>query len=65
MPDQPNLLLIFTDQQRWDTLRAYGNTAGGLPYTVLVSPAGEVLFSRAGTLPEREAEQLILEHLSD
>lgn len=48
-----------------DLMRAYGNTAGGLPYTVLVSPAGEVLFSRAGTLPEREAEQLILKYLSE
>ncbi len=48
-----------------DLMRAYGNTAGGLPYTVLVSPAGEILFSRAGTLPEREAEHLILKHLAD
>ncbi len=48
-----------------DLMRAYGNTAGGLPYTVLVSPAGEVLFSRTGTLPEREAEQLILKYLSE
>jgi thiol-disulfide isomerase/thioredoxin len=48
-----------------DLMRAYGNTAGGLPYTVLVSPAGEVLFSRAGPLPQREAESLILEHLPD
>ena len=46
-------------------MRAYGNITGGLPYTVLVSPAGRVLFSRAGTLPEREAEQLILEYLAD
>ena len=48
-----------------ELMRVYGNTAGGLPYTVLVSPAGEVLFSHAGTLAEREAEQLILKHLSD
>ncbi len=23
--EKPNLILIFTDQQRWDTLQAYGN----------------------------------------
>ena len=26
MPDRPNLLLIFTDQQRADTMRCYGNS---------------------------------------
>ncbi len=25
MPEQPNILLIFTDQQRWDTIHALGN----------------------------------------
>ena len=26
MQEKPNILMIFTDQQRWDTLAAYGNT---------------------------------------
>ena len=25
MPDKPNLVFIFSDQQRFDTLRCYGN----------------------------------------
>ena len=25
MPMRPNLLFIFTDEQRWDTLLCYGN----------------------------------------
>lgn len=26
MPDKPNLLFIFTDEQRFDTMACYGNT---------------------------------------
>ena len=26
MQEKPNILMIFTDQQRWDTLASYGNT---------------------------------------
>jgi arylsulfatase A-like enzyme len=25
MPDRPNLVFIFSDRQRFDTMRAYGN----------------------------------------
>ena len=25
MPDRPNLVFVFSDQQRYDTLRCYGN----------------------------------------
>ena len=25
MPKQPNILFVFTDQQRWDTIHAAGN----------------------------------------
>ena len=31
MSDQPNLLFIFTDEQRYDTLAAYGNTHLAMP----------------------------------
>lgn len=25
MPEQPNILFVLTDQQRWDTIHAAGN----------------------------------------
>jgi len=31
-PDRPNLLFIFTDEQRFDTLAAYGNTRIEMPH---------------------------------
>lgn len=32
MPDQPNVLVIFTDEQRYDTLACYGNTKIQMPH---------------------------------
>lgn len=32
MPERPNFLLITTDQQRWDSLGAYGNPVGATPH---------------------------------
>jgi thiol-disulfide isomerase/thioredoxin len=34
--------------------KAMGNAAGGLPFTVLVSPKGEILQRKLGRLPEAE-----------
>ncbi|MBC7237092.1 MAG: sulfatase-like hydrolase/transferase, partial [Chloroflexi bacterium] len=29
--NRPNILVFFTDQQRWDTVGAYGNSLGLTP----------------------------------
>ena len=39
MPDAPNILLIMTDQQRWDTLRCYG-------YDHMITPNVDALAAR-------------------
>ncbi|MBD0378759.1 sulfatase family protein [Paenibacillus sedimenti] len=42
MSTKPNLLLIFTDQQRWDTLGAYGNRAIHTPHLDRLAQEGAV-----------------------
>jgi len=42
---------------------AYGNRVGGLPYTVIVSRSGEIVFSRWGRLHGPEAEKQLLRWL--
>jgi len=46
-----------------DVGRAYGNRLGGLPFTVLVGPDGNVVHRHAGPLDEATAESLITELL--
>lgn len=42
MKTQPNLLLIFTDQQRWDTLGVYGNKTIQTPHLDRLAQEGAV-----------------------
>ena len=42
MKDKPNILMIFTDQQRWDTLAAYGNTTIHTPNLDRLAQQGAV-----------------------
>ncbi len=39
--------------------RALGNTAGALPYTVVISPAGKVLLRHLGRLPRAQLEAIL------
>ena len=32
MPDRPNVVFIFSDQQRYDTLACYGNSSMQVPH---------------------------------
>ena len=41
MPEAPNILLVMTDQQRWDTLRCYG-------YEHMITPNVDALAARIG-----------------
>jgi hypothetical protein len=38
---------------------------GGVPYTVLISPAGEVLYRSQGAMNVLEVKRAILKHLPD
>ena len=42
-----------------EVTRMYGNTSGGLPYTVVIDRAGTVVATREGALTRPEAEALI------
>lgn len=42
---------------------ALGDTQGGLPFSVLIAPAGEVLYTQAGEFSREELKELIEKHL--
>lgn len=44
---------------------ALGDTLGGLPFSVLISPAGEILHRQSGEFSEQELNQLIEKHLAN
>jgi thiol-disulfide isomerase/thioredoxin len=46
-----------------EVARRYGNASGGLPYTVVVDPAGTVVATHAGALTRPEAEALVSPYL--
>ena len=62
MPDHPNILFIFTDQQRADTMACYGNDLIGVPNLTHIShinPAWHAVISNIGDHCSR-----IVEHSS-
>ena len=48
MPDQPNILFIFSDQQRWDSVGCYGQSLPTTPHLDAMAAEG-VRFERAFT----------------
>jgi peroxiredoxin len=46
-----------------EVMGAYGNKSGGLPFTVLISPAGKIVARHPGVLDEAAATALIEELL--
>lgn len=67
--DRPNILLIFTDQQRWDTLAAYGNehirtpnldrlAAQGAVFDTAITPCPMCLPARTCTMTGLSAGKL-------
>jgi len=51
------------DTEAAAAMTALGDTEGGLPFSVLVSPAGEVLGRHVGDFTESELKRLIETHL--
>lgn len=59
-----NLLFNFNDPA--EGIEAFGTDwSGGVPYTVLLSPEGEVLYRVQGTINPIEVRRTILKHLPD
>ena len=55
----------FIGQPGIATLAAQlGNTTGGLPYTAIVSPSGDVLFQHPGELTQKILEQALINALN-
>jgi peroxiredoxin len=60
---QMNYPSLHSEREALELARVYGNTVGGLPYTVLVGRDGKVLKLHQGILHEDEARALIERHL--
>jgi thiol-disulfide isomerase/thioredoxin len=56
--------VLVADAGGLDLVRALGNTAGGLPYTVFVDRQGEAEKSKLGALKQAELEGLLREMLA-
>lgn len=48
-----------------DMMRRYGDAAGAIPYSVLLSPDGEVLASHLGAFSKTQLSELLDRHLED
>jgi peroxiredoxin len=55
-----NYPLLLADDSVYGLMAAYGNSQGGLPYSVLIQPNGEVVANRIGAYEEQELEALLL-----
>jgi peroxiredoxin len=53
-------LLIAGDWQGFHLAKSLGNTMGAIPYTVVVNPAGQVIFHHAGQLSVNALEKILL-----
>lgn len=56
-----NYPMLLADDGTFALMTAYGNSTGGLPYSVLIRPDGRVATVRLGIFEEEELERLILE----
>ena len=59
-----NYPLLLADDSVYGLMTAYGNTQGGLPYSVLIRPDGRVAATHIGAYEEQELEALLLTLLS-
>jgi thiol-disulfide isomerase/thioredoxin len=62
-----NRNLLFNGNDAADIMPAFGDTGwnGGAPFTVLIGPAGEVLYKTQGGMNALELKRAILKHLPD
>jgi len=56
-----NYPLLMADDNTFALMTAYGNSTGGLPFSVLIRPDGQIAKIRLGIFEETDLEQLILE----
>ena len=78
-PDEQNFVLAFLEKQHAinrnlqfagadtaDAVAAFGSDwKGGVPYTVLIAPKGEVLFKSQGGMDPLAVKRALLKHLPD
>jgi peroxiredoxin len=54
-----NYPLLLADDGTFALMDAYGNTSGGLPYSVLIRPDGRIAAVKIGAYGEKELEELV------
>lgn len=55
-----NYPLLLADEGTYELMAAYGNRSGGLPYSILIGPTGQVAGVKLGAYREAELEKAIL-----
>jgi peroxiredoxin len=56
---QINYPLLLADDSVFELMTAYGNGKGGLPYSVLIRPDGQIAATKLGAYEEKELETLL------
>lgn len=54
-----NYPLLVGEEPVMALMREFGNTHGGLPFTVVLGPTGKILHTRQGEWPRAEAEAVL------
>jgi thiol-disulfide isomerase/thioredoxin len=54
-----NYPLLLADDHTFDLMAAYGNPRGGLPYSAIIAPSGEIVATRLGAYDEVELENIL------
>ena len=56
--------LLIAETVGGDLMRQLGNTRMGLPYTVVLTPAGQASLAQLGKLPESKLDDWLSQHLN-
>ncbi|MDH5649998.1 MAG: TlpA family protein disulfide reductase, partial [Gammaproteobacteria bacterium] len=59
-----NYPILIGNDKVMDLMKDYGNPMGNLPYSVLISPDGEVFRSKLGAFTRSELDQLLSPYLA-
>lgn len=54
-----NYPLLLADDTTYELMAAYGNPRGGLPYSAIVTPEGQIAATRLGAYEEIELEHIL------
>ena len=58
--------LLFGDKEKYALMEAFDKDwNGGLPYTMLISPTGEVLYKQQGAIDPLELKRIIVKSMKD